>query len=423
MGEPLSIASEVVALSESALQASKSLYQTIKGFQSNKRAARELRDEAQALSQALEFLKHVAEQYEVELSGLKLPLLRCGAACTELSDRMDMYVQQPEGSKRSLRDWTKLQYLGTDITNYKNMLVNYKETINIALGGATLQSVVITAQVLKEYKGMIQNTTSDLHDQLDEIEGRLSTDQSLGDPDATISCEELQVMEVEKQSIKQCLDVCKRVLDYIEQDQSKSETKTGRVAGTRNMTSQTDPNPSIAQQITQNYLNFCIQGMSAASSRLQDHLNQLETNLRSSKNPTVPDQVACDFQKIKQERETMAQYMHLCTDASNRSESSRVNIVEDMKSLDDAQQVLVSTMGYLINGKRISTGARSSQLLGQMSDETLRHLSFRQNDPLENVVVGVEQKEGKDYHNRYGPGRSLRNENLASKSDDPRSTP
>jgi chromosome segregation ATPase len=138
MGDPLSVASGVVALSGFALQASRSLYRTIEGFRNSKRAARELREEVQALSQTLETLEHVAAEYEVELSALKLPLLRCGAACKELSDRIEQCVKHSDGSRTSLRDWTRLQYLGEDITNYKNVLANYKATIDVALGGATL---------------------------------------------------------------------------------------------------------------------------------------------------------------------------------------------------------------------------------------------------------------------------------------------
>ncbi|KAL2862699.1 uncharacterized protein BJX67DRAFT_365821 [Aspergillus lucknowensis] len=423
MGDPLSVASGVVALSGFALQASRSLYRTIEGFRNSKRAARELREEVQALSQTLETLEHVAGEYEVELSALKLPLLRCGAACKELSDRIEQCVKHSAGSRTSLRDWTRLQYLGEDIANYKNVLANYKATIDIALGGATFRTVAVTRQVLQEYKDMIQMTTSDLHDRLNEIEGKLSISQSRDDPGATISPEELQKIEDEKQSTAHCLDVCKQVSNYIEQYQSKYENRTGGADGTHDTTSQTSPNPSRAQQIAQSYLKSCIQNMSAASNRLQDHLNQLEANLRSNKNPTVPDQVAGDFQKIKEERETIAQCLNICADASSISESSRVNVFEDVASLDDTQQVLVSTIGDLLHAKRVSTGARSLQVLGQMSDETLQHLNSRHNGSRDDLIVDVEQREGKDFRDRYGTGRSLQYENPARKPGNPRSTP
>ena len=65
--------------------------------------------------------------------------------------------------------------------------------------------------MLQVCKDRIQDTTSDLRDRLDEIKGKLSISQSLDDPGATASHEELQKMEDEKQSTTHCLDVCKQV--------------------------------------------------------------------------------------------------------------------------------------------------------------------------------------------------------------------
>jgi hypothetical protein len=205
---------------------------------------------------------------------------------------------------------------------------------------------------------------------LDEIEGKLGSSQYLVNPDATISREELQKMEDEKQSTTQCLHICKEVSDYIEQ-YSESENRTGEGPSTPDATSH---------------------------------------------------RIAGDFQKVKEERDTMAQSVEVCADASDLPKNSRVNVFEDVASLDDAQQVLVSTIGNLLNAKRISTGARSLQVLGQMSDETLQYIYSRQNGPREGVVVGVEQKEGNDFRKRYGTGRSIQDEKPARKPGNPSST-
>jgi hypothetical protein len=138
MEDQISVTCPLITLTGFAAQASESLYQTIKRFPNSKRAARELRDEAQALLQELEGLKHLAVDYEQELSALKLPLLQCGVTCNGLSDRIDQSVKHSEASRTRLEDWTRLQYLGEGIVNYKNVLANYKATINIALGGVTL---------------------------------------------------------------------------------------------------------------------------------------------------------------------------------------------------------------------------------------------------------------------------------------------
>jgi chromosome segregation ATPase len=134
----ISVTCSLITLTGFAAQASESLYQTIKRFPNSKRAARELRDEVQALLQELKGLKHLAVDYEQELSVLKLPLLQCGITCNGLSDRIDQCVKPSEGSRTRLEDWTRLQYLGESIIKYKNVLSNYKATINIALGGVTL---------------------------------------------------------------------------------------------------------------------------------------------------------------------------------------------------------------------------------------------------------------------------------------------
>ncbi|KAL2845938.1 hypothetical protein BJY01DRAFT_213792 [Aspergillus pseudoustus] len=407
MEDPVPTVHGVAALSGSALQASKLLYQTIEGLRPSQRAARQVRDEVHALSQSLEVLKNVAAEYESELSALCLLLSQCGAVCKELSNQIAEWVNDSDGR---LQDWTRVEYLGENISSYRNVLANYKATIRIALFGVTFQSSAVTRQVLHEYKDLIQNTISDLHDRLGEIEGKLSTYQSLHESDATLGHEELQKIEDEKRSTTDCLEICKRISDYIEKYQSQREARTGEAADASDTTRQANPNLSAVQQLAQRYLVSSIQNMSAASARLQERLNQLEANLRGSENPTMSDQVACDVQEIKKESEIIAQCLNIFADASSISEGSRVNIFEDVKSLDDAQQVLVSTIGYLLNAKRISTGSGSLQMLGQMSDETVQLSITHQHGSREDVTIDVEPKEGRDFHNRYGTGRSLRHE-------------
>ena len=76
-----------------------------------------------------------------------------------------------------------------DIAEFKNMLTKYKSTISIALDDTNLyvlllnslwtklmlysHKAAVTADVLKEYKELIINTTSDLQDHLQDINQRL----------------------------------------------------------------------------------------------------------------------------------------------------------------------------------------------------------------------------------------------------------
>ncbi|KAL4993359.1 hypothetical protein BDV10DRAFT_179361 [Aspergillus recurvatus] len=410
MADPLSVASGVVALSGVALQATKFLFQTIESIGSSKRSARELRDEVEALLQTLEILAQLVTEYEAELSALKLPLFRCGVVCRELGDIISRCVKHPDGQRSSLRDWTRLQYMGEDIASYKNVLNNYKSTINIALGGATFQSVAVTRQVLQDYKDLIQNTTADLQERLDEIEEKLKSSSLPDERNAGINREELQRIEEERQSTTLCLEICKQVSGYLELYQFTRDDGAAQAASSPpdNKTQEHTKN-SIARQIAQDSLTSCLQNMNAASARLQQHLSQLEASLQTTSDPPVSDQVTWELQKIKEEKETISHCLTICSDASSLSESTRVNVFEEVTSMDDAKQVLVSTIGDLLNAKKITTGMRSLQLIGQMSDETVQHLSSRHNSPGEKVV-GIEQNDRDDFKNRYGTGRPLRNE-------------
>ncbi|ENH98753.1 hypothetical protein COCC4DRAFT_154992 [Bipolaris maydis ATCC 48331] len=51
---------------------------------------------------------------------------------------------------------------------------------------------------------------------------------------------------------------------------------------------------------------------------------------------------------------------------------------DEVSLREDSHQVIVSTVGDLINARRVSASARSTQLLGQMSDATLQTIGQRQ---------------------------------------------
>jgi hypothetical protein len=50
-------------------------------------------------------------------------------------------------------------------------------------------------------------------------------------------------------------------------------------------------------------------------------------------------------------------------------------VFEDVSTVEDAHLVIVSTRGDPISAKRISVGARTSEWLGQISDQSLQALS------------------------------------------------
>jgi hypothetical protein len=138
MADPLSIASGLVTLAAFALQSSITLYQVIESFKSSKKTIRELKEELEALHGVLTSLEEIIASNDDHLSGLKLPLLRCGKACKDFETIIVKCTAHSGGPRKSFRDWAKLQYMGDDIIGFKNMLAGYKSTISIALGDANV---------------------------------------------------------------------------------------------------------------------------------------------------------------------------------------------------------------------------------------------------------------------------------------------
>lgn len=138
MAEVIGVASGLLTLAIFAFQSSVSLRQVVESFQSNKKIIRELKEELETLNGVLQSLQQAVAENSVHLSGLNLPLFRCGKACKDFEEVIIKCTAHSGGSRTSFRDWAKLKYMGDDITGFKDMLGGYKSTINIALADANL---------------------------------------------------------------------------------------------------------------------------------------------------------------------------------------------------------------------------------------------------------------------------------------------
>jgi hypothetical protein len=138
MADPLSTASGLLTLVVFAFQSSQSLYKAVASFQSNQRIVRELREELEALDEVLGSLRETVTDADADLTALRLPLIRCGKACTDFEAVIVKCTAHSRGPRTSFRDWAKLKYMGDDIIGFKNMLAGYKSTIIVALGDANM---------------------------------------------------------------------------------------------------------------------------------------------------------------------------------------------------------------------------------------------------------------------------------------------
>jgi hypothetical protein len=138
MAEAIGLASGLLTLVTFSIKSSSSLYQTIKDFNSHKRFVRQLKEELEELQDVLASLHQATRDSKTDFTALKTPLLRCGNACNEFETVIMKATAHSQGPKTSFRDWAKLQYMGDDITGFKNALASYKATITIALCDANL---------------------------------------------------------------------------------------------------------------------------------------------------------------------------------------------------------------------------------------------------------------------------------------------
>jgi hypothetical protein len=138
MADPISLTSGLLTLVVFAFQSGKTLYQAFESIQNSPRTVRELRDELKALNDVLSSLEETVKQTETKLSALELPLLSCGKACEEFALVVAKCTTHSDGSRRSFRDWAKLNYMGKDIAQFRNLIAGYKSTIMIALGDANM---------------------------------------------------------------------------------------------------------------------------------------------------------------------------------------------------------------------------------------------------------------------------------------------
>ncbi|KAI9795427.1 MAG: hypothetical protein M1833_007026 [Piccolia ochrophora] len=373
MADPISISSGLLTLVTFALQSSKILYHVVEGFQSAGRNIRDLKQELEALDGVLQSLQEVVNTTSVDLSALKLPLLRCGKACKEFEAVVVKCTIHSDGTRTSLRDRAKLTYMGEDIVGFRNMLAGYKSTITIALGDANLRTATVTAEVLNEYKEMIKNTTSDLKEHLQEIDHKL---QSFVE-DTTRSNEEVaerQRMLEEREGTQQCLSICAQVSAHIDRVQPDTVEDVPVSSDANQVSTSTLPHLRPARLLTRNILAECQRGLTITTSELERHLQEIDQRLNYFSLEGSSERTT-EQSSMREELNSVKRCLAICSKAAEQAAHSRTNVFEDVTMRDDGHQVIVSTLGDLVSAKRITVGARSTQWLGQMSDASLQHLS------------------------------------------------
>lgn len=278
------------------------------------------------------------------------------------------------------------------------------------------RTAVITANVLKEYKEMISNTTADLQEHLENVDNRLRTISVQGMGISAGATAELQQIQEERNSTQQCLDICNKVLMQLDQAQPNAFIDLSSTYYPPTVT--TLGGLTSAQQLTATTFRAYREKLTARTAHLERQLRDINNRLKRF--PVLPTKLsneqAAEQERLQEEREAIKQSLEICADASRQANQGQANVYEDICLEDNSQQVIISTVGALIAARRITSKPGSIQVLGQMSDESVQLLSRRlgAEKAVERQADAVERQAGVEFEGRYGMGNKLSGQNVGS---------
>ncbi|KAH7552847.1 hypothetical protein J3E72DRAFT_387910 [Bipolaris maydis] len=323
MADPISAASAIITLVTFGIKSSSTLYQMFKEFNNHHKHVRELKAEPDALSLVLASLHQAILDNETDFTLLKLPLFRCGSACVEFNMVVKDATKQSHSSLASFRDWAKLKYLGDDIEGFKALLAGYKSTITIALCDANLRKATVTAKAIDEYQELIENTASDLEDSLQRINDKL---QALVDGGS--SCGQTnfdqQAIQLERDSIQRCLDICAGMSSHIEKGQSTMSQSMLTFPEEYGSPIDVDSSASSARRATITVLDDCKERLTFTSSQLRVHLMDALRRLNAFQGQTFVYPDSNEQNKLREEIDSIKRSLAVCAKAFEDGASQHV---------------------------------------------------------------------------------------------------
>ncbi|KAK0343672.1 hypothetical protein LTR59_014733 [Friedmanniomyces endolithicus] len=397
MADPLSATSALVGLVTFSYQASKGLRDTINSFKQHPKYVRDLQDELSALEGVLLLLEQsLATAGTEDYQALEYPIQRCGHACHEFQQALQKCLGRVHGDASSFRAWLKIRWIGNDIHGFRDTLAGYKSTIAIAMAGVNLLTVI------QEYKDMIQSTKTDLQDHLYDIDNKLrenAQERSFSEDNV-----DGKAILAERASTVRCLEICIQVSNFIDEQQERMGDEAEDPTTPHAQADAVGKSSSARQIVLDSFLG-CKLNIKSANAQLSNRLEGLSTSLTSAPanvleaSPNGP----AERERMVKEIEGVRKCLDICMQATNEAEKARINVMEDITTAEDSRQVLVSTIGDLIAAHRVTAGPRSLQAIGQMSDESLQHLSRTSGStPASFTYSADESRPGRDSHTSMG---------------------
>ncbi|GKZ67834.1 hypothetical protein AnigIFM50267_002386 [Aspergillus niger] len=232
-------------------------------------------------------------------------------------------------SKTGIRDWTKIKFMRGDIHEFIDTISGYKSTISVGLGTLNIHNAKVTQEVLKQYNGMIQDTSYNLDVHLQRIDEKMErvNNDSIRTSDSTIGLDD------EREVTKQCLRVCEDARHYIE---SLANRKFSLLQNRpQDSAKDNEQDWFEAQLIARQALNENHDKFSAIINQLRDRLESLVL-----KNKPGDEK---ERSRLREDINTSMQCLEVCKAAKEVSRQ-KIYRVGEVIADGDSDQVVVTTL-------------------------------------------------------------------------------
>jgi len=134
MDEGIGVASGLLALVIFAYSTSKSLYEAVSSFKSQRKAIKDVLADLEALVTVLDKIREQAQRPRrlERLEPLRNSVDCCTTTCQEMREMLDACTAHSKDGQASVRDWLSMQYHEKSFEDIKKRLSSYKSTLCIS---------------------------------------------------------------------------------------------------------------------------------------------------------------------------------------------------------------------------------------------------------------------------------------------------
>lgn len=132
--------SGLLTLAVFAFDTSKSLYEAVSSFKSQRKTIKDLQTDLSSLIAVLGSIRKQLEapQEAARLEPLRQPLESCLTTCQEMREMLDICTRHSAEGQDSVRTWLSMRYREKSFEDMKQRLASYKSTLCIAFGSINM---------------------------------------------------------------------------------------------------------------------------------------------------------------------------------------------------------------------------------------------------------------------------------------------